>query len=96
MLKIRRKQAEKKVEKLAKVARRDDVRKDAMKLWSDIRSLADDVTRTRRRKTRVRTFAGAAALAGIAGAAAWAWRGRHDEAAMGFGDPAPVDYAASK
>ena len=85
------------VERAAQGARRDDVRKDAKKVWSDVRSLAHDMTRSRRRKSRYRAFAGVAAVAGMAGAAAWALRGRRDEAAMGFGgDSAPVDYAASR
>ena len=97
MFKNRKKQAERGMDRLAAVARRDDVRKDAMKVWSDVRSLAHDMTRSSRRKSRYRAFAGVAAVAGMAGAAAWALRGRRDEAAMGFGgDSAPVDYAASR
>src|SRR4051794_10800758 len=82
MFKNRKKQAERGMDRLAAVARRDDVRKDAMKVWSDVRSLAHDVTTARRRKSRFRAFAGVAAVAGMAGAAAWALRGRRDEAAM--------------
>jgi len=98
MFRNRKKDAKNKLDTLAAVAGREDVRKDAMKVWSDLRSLFGDVSKARRRRTRVRAFAGAAALAGAAGAAAWVWRGRHDEADMGFGPDSSAgqfDYAAT-
>jgi hypothetical protein len=95
MFKNRSQDAKHKIDSLTAVARRDDVRKDAIKVWSDIRSLFGDVSKARRRKTRVRAFAGAAAVASVAGAAAWIWRGRHDEASMGLASDSTgqFDYA---